>query len=71
MIDTMNFSIVTNPMFLLVGITNLIACLGLFVPYFYLPDLVVEKSFTREESSFLISAMGKNFSIYFVFMCTR
>ena len=62
----MNFSIVTNPMFLLVGITNLIACLGLFVPYFYLPDLVVEKKFTREESSFLISAMGKNFSFYFV-----
>jgi MFS family permease len=54
----LNFSILKNPMFLLVGITNLIACFGLFVPYFYLPDLVVEKNFTKEESSYLISAMG-------------
>ena len=60
--NTLNFSIFTNPLFLVVGITNLIACLGLFVPYFYLPNMVEERNFTKEESSFLISAMGrKNF----------
>ena len=59
MVDAMNFSILTNPLFIIVGIANFIACLGLFVPYFYLPDLVVEKNFTKEESSYLISAMGK------------
>ena len=57
--NTLNFSIFTNPLFLIVGITNLIACLGLFVPYFYLPNMVEERNFTKEESSFLISAMGK------------
>ena len=57
--NTLNFSIFTNPLFLVVGITNLIACLGLFVPYFYLPNMVEERNFTKEESSFLISAMGK------------
>jgi hypothetical protein len=57
---TLKFSIFTNPLFLVVGITNLIACLGLFVPYFYLPNMVEEKNFTKEESSFLISAMGKD-----------
>ena len=56
---TLTFSIFTNPLFLVVGITNLIACLGLFVPYFYLPNMVEERNFTKEESSFLISAMGK------------
>ena len=63
MVDAMNFSILTNPLFIIVGIANSIACLGLFVPYFYLPDLVVEKNFTKEESSYLISAMGKSKSI--------
>jgi len=58
LVDAMNLSILINPMFLIVGIANLIACLGLFVPYFYLPDLVVERNFTREKSSYLISAMG-------------
>ena len=57
--NTLNFSIFANPLFLVVGITNLIACLGLFVPYFYLPNMVEERNFTKEESSFLISAMGK------------
>ena len=57
--NTLNFSIFTNPLFLIVGVTNLIACLGLFVPYFYLPNMVEERNFTKEESSFLISAMGK------------
>merc|ERR1719266_2970161 len=45
-------------MFLLVAVTNMIACLGFFIPYFYLPDLAVEKNFTKEESSYLISAIG-------------
>ena len=57
--NTLNFSIFANPLFLVVGVTNLIACLGLFVPYFYLPNMVEERNFTKEESSFLISAMGK------------
>ena len=57
--NTLTFSIFTNPLFLVVGITNSIACLGLFVPYFYLPNMVEERNFTKEESSFLISAMGK------------
>jgi len=56
--DTMDFSIIANPMFLLVAVTNMIACLGFFIPYFYLPDLAVEKNFTKEESSYLISAIG-------------
>ena len=66
--NTLNFSIFANPLFLVVGVTNLIACLGLFVPYFYLPNMVEERNFTKEESSFLISAMGKEkFSFGIVF----
>ena len=57
--NMLTFSIFTNPLFLVVGMTNLIACFGLFVPYFYLPNMVEERNFTKGESSFLISAMGK------------
>jgi len=57
--NAMNFSLLKNPFLLFVGSTNLLGALALFIPYFFLPDFVVEKkNYTEEDASWLISAMG-------------
>ena len=60
--NAMNFSLLKNPFLLFVGSTNLLGALALFIPYFFLPDFVVEKkNYTEEDASWLISAMGNMF----------
>ena len=56
----MNFSLFSNPTFMLVCLTNMIAFLGIYHPYFYMPDLLVASNYTKEESSYILSASGKH-----------
>lgn len=39
--DMMDFSLLKDPVFLLIGISNLFGMAGLYVPFFYLVDAAV------------------------------
>lgn len=39
----MDFSLLKNPMFLLIGVANLFGMLGFYTPFVYLPAAAVEK----------------------------
>ena len=55
--------ILSNPIFLLVSFAFLIGSLGIYgIPFFFLPDLLVEKGYTKEDSSIVLSALGKSAS---------
>ena len=41
----MDFSLMKNPTFLLIGIANLIGMLGFYTPFVYLPAAAIEKVF--------------------------
>ena len=57
--------ILSNPTFLIVSFAFLIGSLGIYgIPFFFLPDLLVEKGYTKEDSSIVLSALGKNASKY-------
>ena len=53
--------ILSNPTFLIVSFAFLIGSLGIYgIPFFFLPDLLVEKGYTKEVSSIVLSALGKH-----------
>ena len=53
--------ILSNPTFLIVSFAFLIGSLGIYgILFFFLPDLLVEKGYTKEDSSIVLSALGKH-----------
>ena len=57
------FSILKNPYFILVAISQAIASLGFFIPFIYLPDMAVLKGFPLVDSNFLLSIIGEKTKI--------
>jgi len=51
-------SILKNPYFLLVAISQAIASLGFFIPFIFLPDMAVLKGFPVVDSNFLLSVIA-------------
>ncbi|XP_068248337.1 uncharacterized protein [Palaemon carinicauda] len=54
----MDFSLLKNPVFLMIGIANLFGMLGFYTPFVYLPAAAQEKGVDPEYSTFLISLIG-------------
>ena len=54
----LDFSILSNPLFLLVGLANILYQFGYFVPLFYLPDFATLNHYTKEEAAQFIMAIG-------------
>ncbi|XP_069947319.1 monocarboxylate transporter 14-like isoform X2 [Cherax quadricarinatus] len=54
----MDFSLLKNPIFLLIGVANLFGMLGFYTPFVYLPDAAKEKGIAPEHATFLISLIG-------------
>ncbi|XP_042218311.1 monocarboxylate transporter 14-like isoform X2 [Homarus americanus] len=54
----MDFSLLKNPIFLLIGVANLFGMLGFYTPFVYLPDAAIEKGVDPEYATFLISLIG-------------
>lgn len=51
-------SIIKNPNFLLVAISNAIANVGIFVTFIYLPNMAMLSGFSKTKSSFLLSCIA-------------
>lgn len=54
----MDFSLLKNPIFLLIGVANLFGMLGFYTPFVYLPSAAIEKGVEPEYATFLISIIG-------------
>uniref|UniRef100_A0A0N7ZCA7 Major facilitator superfamily (MFS) profile domain-containing protein n=1 Tax=Scylla olivacea TaxID=85551 RepID=A0A0N7ZCA7_SCYOL len=54
----MDFSLLKNPIFLLIGVANLFGMLGFYTPFVYLPSAAIEKGVDPEYATFLISLIG-------------
>ncbi|XP_045593400.1 monocarboxylate transporter 14 isoform X2 [Procambarus clarkii] len=54
----MDFSLMKNPIFLLIGVANLFGMLGFYTPFVYLPAAAIEKGIEPEYATFLISIIG-------------
>ncbi|KAK0091706.1 hypothetical protein PV326_002801 [Microctonus aethiopoides] len=54
----MDMSLLKNPVFLLIGISNIFGMAGLYVPFVYLIDAAVQDKIEKTSASFLISIIG-------------
>ena len=53
------WSVVRNPYFLLVGLSQCVANIGMSIMFTYLPDVAVLRGFPEAKSNFLLSIVGK------------
>lgn len=54
----MDFSLLKDPVFLLIGISNVFGMAGLYVPFVYLVDAAANQGVDRGSASYLISVIG-------------
>ncbi|XP_014278918.1 monocarboxylate transporter 9 isoform X4 [Halyomorpha halys] len=54
----LDFSLLKNPVFLLIGISNVFGMAGLYIPFVYLVDYAVEEGIERSTASMLLSIIG-------------
>ena len=59
--EMINIELALNPMFLLIGFSNIFGMLGFYVPFVYLPGLTLSKlpDLPVEDANFLLSVIGK------------
>ena len=59
--EMINIELAMNPMFLLIGFSNIFGMLGFYVPFVYLPGLTLSKlpDLPVEDANFLLSVIGK------------
>lgn len=56
--DMMDFSLLKDPVFLLIGISNVFGMAGLYVPFVYLVDAAEKQGVDRNSASYLLSVIG-------------
>ena len=56
--EMVNLTLLVNPIFLLVGISNVFGMLGFYVPFVYLPNMAVLRGVSVENANFLLSIIG-------------
>ncbi|XP_055949917.1 monocarboxylate transporter 12-like isoform X1 [Argiope bruennichi] len=56
--EALDFSLLTEPAFLLACIANIFGMLGFYVPFVYIADSSVEKGIGQEAAAFLLSVIG-------------
>ena len=49
--EMMNFTLLKNPMFALIGISNFFGMMGFYTPFVYLPNMAVEKVRCNHDTS--------------------
>ncbi|XP_011504316.1 PREDICTED: monocarboxylate transporter 12 [Ceratosolen solmsi marchali] len=54
----MDISLLKNPAFLLICISNVFGMAGLYIPFFYLVDAAVQRGVERKYASWLLSVIG-------------
>ena len=56
--EMVNFKILSQPLFLLIAISNVFGMLGFYVPFVYLPNMAVLQGISVESANFLLSVIG-------------
>jgi len=57
--EMMNFSLLSNPLFLLIGISNAFGMIGFYTPFVYLPSMAATfDDISVEDAAFLVSIIG-------------
>ncbi|CAG2054287.1 unnamed protein product [Timema podura] len=54
----MDMSLLKDPVFMLISISNLFGMMGLYVPFFYLVDAAIKDGIDPKSASFLLSIIG-------------
>jgi MCP family monocarboxylic acid transporter-like MFS transporter 14 len=57
--EMVDVTLFLNPRFVLICLSNILGFLALYVPYVYLPSMIIERGMTMEQASFIVSAIGK------------
>ncbi len=58
--EMVNFELMINPIFLLVGTSNIFGMLGFYVPFVYLPNMAQLRGIAVEDANFLLSIIGSH-----------
>lgn len=56
--ETLNFSLLKDPVFLLICIANIFGMLGFYIPYVYITDSSMMKGIPSDQAAFLLSIIG-------------
>merc|ERR1712241_621170 len=57
--EMMNFKLLFNPLFFLIGISNVFGMIGFYTPFVYLPSMAAQyDSISVEDAAFLVSVIG-------------
>nr|CAD7459233.1 unnamed protein product [Timema tahoe] len=56
--NMMDMSLLKDPVFMLISISNLFGMMGLYVPFFYLVDAAIKDGIDPKSASFLLSIIG-------------
>lgn len=56
--EMVNLRLLANPIFLLVGTSNIFGMLGFYVPFVYLPNMAQLRGISVEDANFLLSVIG-------------
>ena len=60
--DKTVWSVLRNPLFLCVGVSQAVANIGMSIMFTYLPDVAVLRGFPKAKSNFLLSIVGESFN---------
>jgi hypothetical protein len=56
--EMINYKILSQPLFLLIAISNVFGMLGFYVPFVYLPNMAALQGIPVESANFLLSIIG-------------
>jgi len=56
--EMMNFRLLADPLFFLIGISNAFAMIGFYTPFVYLPNMAIVTGVSVPDASFLVSVIG-------------
>ena len=56
--EMVNLKLLFDPIFILVGLSNIFGMLGFYVPFVYLPNMAALRGVAVEDANFLLSIIG-------------
>ena len=65
--EMMNFKLLADPLFFLIGISNAFAMIGFYTPFVYLPNMAIVTGVSVPDASFLVSVILESFLLQGVF----
>ena len=57
--EMLNYHLLTQPLFMLIAVSNIFGMLGFYVPFVYLPNMAVLRGVPVESANFLVSIIGE------------